>query len=647
MATSYPRRNHSGGIWQVTDVSKNLLEQGTWPGVGSVPGTRAVFGGGADPGYSNIIDYATISTAGNAADFGDLSIARYGLNKGASSFTRGVFTAGEKASPYNTNVLDYITIPSTGNAADFGDLTSAANALTSMTSNGTRGLNMGGNAHPVRLNVISYITIASVGDAIDFGDLSATRKMVQPLSNSTRALAGGGAEPGFVNTIEFVQINSLGNAVDFGNMTATTSRNAASLNDSIRGIWAGGSPTDSNSAQVNTIEYVNIAALGNGTDFGDLVADKYRVGGGTSSSTRGVVAGGMGPGDDTPMNSMDYFTIAQSGNSTDFGDLTDARGDVGAVSDGHGGLEAYDPRLIPVGSGIGFFGGGYNGSAYTSGIDKVYIPSLGNAADFGDLTSVIGYNSCASSGTRGLSAGGDDGPALVNVINSFELQSEGNAADFGDLGATKKKGSGLSSVTRGVFGGGYTPTLLNVIEYVTVTTAANASDFGDLTAARKGPAACSSGTRGVFGGGDTGSLSDVLDYITIASTGDATDFGDSTDARKYLAGFSSALRGCFAGGTDPGMSNIIDYITIASTGNATDFGDLTVARTYLGATSSNVRGIIGGGQAPSGGDWSFKNEMDYITIASTGDAADFGDLTSTRGYGPIGNISDSHGGLSA
>jgi len=63
---------------------------------------------------------------------------------------------------------------------------------------------------------------------------------------------------------------------------------------------------------------------------------------------------------------------------------------------------------------------------------------------------------------------------------------------------------------------------------------------------------------------------------------------DSTDARKYLAGFSSALRGCFAGGTDPGMSNIIDYITIASTGNATDFGDLTVARTYLGATSSNL-----------------------------------------------------------
>ena len=174
----------------------------------------------------------------------------------------------------------------------------------------------------------------------------------------------------------------------------------------------------------------------------------------------------------------------------------------------------------------------------------------------------------------------------------------------------------------------------------------NASDFGDLTVSRKGPAACASGTRGVFGGGNTDPAhSNVIDYVTIASTGNATDFGDSTSARAYLSGFSSALRGCFAGGTNPSYVNIIDYITIASTGNATDFGDLTVSRTYLGATSSNVRGVIGGGQNSPSGSWVYQNVMDYVTIATTGDAADFGDLTSTRGYGPIGNISDSHGGL--
>jgi hypothetical protein len=38
-------------------------------------------------------------------------------------------------------------------------------------------------------------------------------------------------------------------------------------------------------------------------------------------------------------------------------------------------------------------------------------------------------------------------------------------------------------------------------------------------------------------------------------------------------------RGVFSGGLSTGfvISNVIDYITIATTGNATDFGDLTVS----------------------------------------------------------------------
>ena len=45
-----------------------------------------------------------------------------------------------------------------------------------------------------------------------------------------------------------------------------------------------------------------------------------------------------------------------------------------------------------------------------------------------------------------------------------------------------------------------------------------------------------------------------------------------------LAACSSSLRGLFAGGTRTAPatnSNIIDYVTIASTGNASDFGDLS------------------------------------------------------------------------
>ena len=42
-------------------------------------------------------------------------------------------------------------------------------------------------------------------------------------------------------------------------------------------------------------------------------------------------------------------------------------------------------------------------------------------------------------------------------------------------------------------------------------------------------------------------------------------------------------------------SNVIDYITIASTGNATDFGDLTVARNLSqGVFLLLTRGIFAG-----------------------------------------------------
>ena len=62
----------------------------------------------------------------------------------------------------------------------------------------------------------------------------------------------------------------------------------------------------------------------------------------------------------------------------------------------------------------------------------------------------------------------------------------------------------------------------------------------------------------------------------------------------------------------------MDYVTIASTGNATDFGDLTAARYALTAAASPTRGVFFKGT-------NVANTMDYITIASTGNATDFGD----------------------
>ena len=77
-------------------------------------------------------------------------------------------------------------------------------------------------------------------------------------------------------------------------------------------------------------------------------------------------------------------------------------------------------------------------------------------------------------------------------------------------------------------------------------------------------------------------------------------------------------------------------ITIASTGNATYFGDLTVGRITVGGAGSQTRGTFIGGH-------SNLNVIDYITMSTAGNAQDFGDLTVGRWSGA--SFSDSHGGL--
>ena len=86
-------------------------------------------------------------------------------------------------------------------------------------------------------------------------------------------------------------------------------------------------------------------------------------------------------------------------------------------------------------------------------------------------------------------------------------------------------------------------------------------------------------------------------------------------------------RGVFGGGYTGSNTPLIDYVTIATTGNAINFGNLTVARYALAACSNGERGVFGGGYASS--DTSL---IDYVTIATTGNAVNFGNLTLARYY---------------
>ena len=88
-------------------------------------------------------------------------------------------------------------------------------------------------------------------------------------------------------------------------------------------------------------------------------------------------------------------------------------------------------------------------------------------------------------------------------------------------------------------------------------------------------------------------------------------------------------------------TNSIDYITIASTGDATDFGDLNDGSASpiggLGvraASSPTVASFIDTG-----------NAIQTTTIASTGNATDFADVTGTSSDAFMMN-SNAHGGIS-
>jgi hypothetical protein len=298
-------------------------------GVNGALGTRGVFGGGYIKSptsvNTNTIDYITISTTGNAIDFGDLTNARRGSSSTFASSTRGCFSNGFSTAAENR--IDYITISSTGNAATFGNTLTAFYSATGL-ANSTRGIIAGGVPSS---NVIQYATIASTGNTVDFGDTSFAGGYKSACASSTRGIIAGGTSS---NVIDFIIISTLGNSSDFGDLTQARGALAGGSN-STRGIFGGGTtPTLS-----NVIDYITISTTGNAIDFGDLLS-VYSFPSFCASSTRGVWSGGYSPTPGTAVNVIQYATIASTGNTVDFGDMSTAAGlaQGGACSNGHGGL---------------------------------------------------------------------------------------------------------------------------------------------------------------------------------------------------------------------------------------------------------------------------------------------------------------------
>lgn len=190
------------------------------------------------------------------------------------------------------------------------------------------------------------------------------------------------------------------------------------------------------------------------------------------------------------------------------------------------------------------------------------------------------------------------------------------------------------------------------VDYLDITTLGNTSDFGNLTRGFQRGAGASSGIRALFMGGSnstasgnrihyTANYTNTIDYITCATAGNATDFGDASQASIDSSATSDGVTAVHYLSVIDGVingtnSNILDKVTIATTGNATDFGNLGSIG-WVNAdvgVSNNTRGLFAGG-AGYASPWASTNPIHYITIATPGNSTDFGDLTAGR-YGAPG-----------
>ncbi len=263
---------------------------------------------------------------------------------------------------------------------------------------------------------------------------------------------------------------------------------------------------------------------------------------------------------------------------------------------------------------------------------------------------IIEGNPTVSSGTTLTS-----GPENLTVTDNFTLP--GISDDKPTVGSTRfnedlaslefytgVEWKAVNSYTnnsnrgRGVFGGGSSiaaPTGCRTLDYVNIASTGNAAEFGFLEVARNNTSACSSSTRGIFGYGNNPGYLDSIEYITLASGGNGTDFGNIStgDNCSFNSNCSSSTRGVFTGGykssPSPYWNLVIDYVEMATTGNAKDFGDPYQGVYAHAACSSSTRGVMAGGFGTPAAPFT-KNLIQQFTISTKGNSVRFGELHAGR-----------------
>ena len=293
---------------------------------------------------------------------------------------------------------------------------------------------------------------------------------------------------------------------------------------------------------------------------------------------------------------------------------------------------------------------GDNGAGETPDNINQYIDinNKGNAVTFGDASGINSKHVCAvSSGDAGrIVYHYIDSSGSTTALDYINSANPASASYFGDQTVATASRSSASDGNRGLWAGGVQGSVnQDAIDYITIATTGNAADFGDAIVNGGGNNGISNTTygifqRGTYHDGSTFQRTNDLHYVTIATTGNSQDFGDLTTNKFRTASMQDETRGIFAGGFtgDPdhilNYTNTIDYITIATPGNASDFGDLTKTMSGMAGMSNYYRGVMAGGVRAynSQGYITTHDEIQYITIQTLSNAADFGEMVIRQYY---------------
>ena len=172
------------------------------------------------------------------------------------------------------------------------------------------------------------------------------------------------------------------------------------------------------------------------------------------------------------------------------------------------------------------------------------IQNTGDASDFGDLTQNRIEPSSTNDDTRGLFIGGDTGTGQISRIDYFTIQTADNAGDFGDLTSGTRYHRSCTDKSVALVTGGRNSGSVYITgcQYFTIQTLGNAASFGNLQNARHSHCLSSDGTTAVTWGGrgfGTPPFPTVYEYQTIATAGNATEFGEEADHVTYEGGHGS------------------------------------------------------------------------------------------------------------